>query len=113
MEKSKPSPFDFDAPGKYLESAYRFKKEIEPGISHRYIAAAMGYKSAAAFHDIIKGRVTPNRKALDFIGVIFELNDLQIRHLALLFVLQNIRDPYYKDIITQRDYSGCRKQEIS
>lgn len=96
---SKPLPFQFDTPGKYLESAYRYKKELEPGISHRYFAAEMGYKSAAAFHDIIKGRVIPNKKALDFIQIVFELNDDEIRYLALLFVLQNIRDPFYKDIL--------------
>lgn len=95
---NKPSPFAFSSPGKYLTSLYQYFKSKEPGLSHRYLSASMGYKSPAAFTDITKGRVIPNKKALKVLQRIFCINEEEFEFLVLLFIMQNIRNPFFKEV---------------
>jgi|GEM_PF-2568013 len=108
----RPSPYDFVTPGEYLVWAYRYQKEKAPGFSHRYLAAAMGYKSAAAFQDIVRGRVLPKKKALKEIQKIFQLDDEETKYLVLLFVLQNIRDPFFKEVVLGEVKKVLPKKDI-
>ncbi len=105
----KPSPFNYENPGDFLNALYRFQKNKEPGISQRFLASAMGYKSSSAFNDIIKGRILPNNKVLNKLKEIFDISDNEIKYLAFLIVVKSVKDPYYFKIIS--DFFQIVKQK--
>jgi hypothetical protein len=97
--KKKPTPFDYIDPGEYLVVAYNFAKKQDSGLSHRYLASHMGYKSPAAFHDIIKGRVFPSSKAFLSLKDVFKLDDSELEYLVLLFIANGINDSFCHEIM--------------
>lgn len=99
LKSQKPTPSDFSSPNDYLLAAYNYQKKQEPGISHRFLAASMGYKSAAAFVDIVKGRVFPSKRALNALKEIFSLCEEEMMCLVYLFAIRSIRKPYCKEIV--------------
>lgn len=93
------SVFSFSDPGDYLRSAYQSLKRKEPGISHRYIAMALGQRSSAAFCMLISGRMHPTPETIDRLAGIFMLGRLERDHLALLFALRRTGDASLREYV--------------
>jgi len=86
------SIFDFQDPGEFLKARYLAFKETEPGISHRYISASLGFRSPAIFCQIVSGRINPSAKTIDGLARLFKLDAVERDFLAHLFMLRNVED---------------------
>lgn len=95
------SVFSFSDPGDYLRSAYQALKRVEPGLSHRYIALALGHRSSAAFCLLVRGRMHPSPETIDRLAKIFMLGNRERDHLALLFALRRTNDPSLREYVMQ------------
>jgi plasmid maintenance system antidote protein VapI len=107
MTSSDAAPFDnfgilgiFD-PGDCLRHCFRELKRAHPGATHRYIAAAIGMKSSAAFTLLIRGRIHPTTKVIDSLAKVFGLRQEERDHLALLFELRRMRDASARRIVRE------------
>ena len=93
------SVFSFSDPGDYLRSAYQALKRVEPGLSHRYIAMALGQRSSAAFCLLAAGRMHPSPETIDRLAKVFSLDHIERDHLALLFALRRTNDPSLREYV--------------
>lgn len=93
------SVFSFSDPGDYLRAAYQSLKRKEPGVSHRYIAMALGQRSSAAFCLLADGRMHPSPGVVDRLAEVFALDRLERDHLALLFALRRTNDPSLREYV--------------
>lgn len=93
------SVFSFSDPGDYLRSAYQALKRVEPGVSHRYIALALGQRSSAAFCLLAVGRMHPSPEVINRLAKVFSLDRVERDHLALLFALRRMNDPSLREYV--------------
>jgi hypothetical protein len=94
--------YTFTDPGNFLLACYRELKRIEPGASHRYLAAALNLKSPAAFGHIVAGRINPGPDLIDGLARVFRLDREQRDFLAILFSLRHLKDPAARSAILER-----------
>jgi len=87
--------------GECLRHCFRELKRSHPGATHRYIAAAIGMKSSAAFTLLIRGRIHPSSRAIDALAKVFGLPEEERDHLALLFELRRMRDASARRIVRE------------
>ena len=66
--------FSYSDPGDYLSDAYQLLKMDSPGVSHRYIAKTLGFRSSAVFRLMMSGRITPSPETIDGLAKIFSLS---------------------------------------
>jgi hypothetical protein len=86
------SIFSFRDPGAFLKARYLALKETDPGVSHRYISASLGFRSPAIFCQIINGRIRPSARTIDGLARLFGLDAVERDFLAHLFMLRTIDD---------------------
>ncbi|MDB5051881.1 MAG: hypothetical protein JWO30_4952 [Fibrobacteres bacterium] len=98
--------FEFRDPGAFLKLKYQALKEAEPGVSHRYISASLGFKSPAIFCQIINGRIEPSPKTLDGLARLFKLGGVERDFLAHLFILRKIKDNRIRTSVLAGFFSG-------
>jgi hypothetical protein len=94
--------FAFTDPGFFLLECYRELKRSSPGVSHRYLAAALNLKSSAAFGHIVAGRINPGPDLIDGLARVFRLDREQRDFLAILFSLRHLKDPAARRVILER-----------
>lgn len=87
--------------GECLLRCYRELKRSQPGASHRYIAAAIGMKSSASFALLVQGRIHPSPSIIDALARVFGMDPEERNHLALLFELRRVRDPYVRRVLKE------------
>ncbi|HKP96942.1 MAG TPA: hypothetical protein VJ385_14425 [Fibrobacteria bacterium] len=90
---------EFIDAGECLLHYFRELKRSQPGVSHRYIAAAIGMKSSASLVLLIRGRIHPSPRSIDALARVFSLNPEERNHLAVLFELRRVRDPSARYIL--------------
>ncbi|MBW8886399.1 MAG: hypothetical protein JF616_01470 [Fibrobacteres bacterium] len=100
------SIFEFREPGGFLKQRYQALKEAEPGISHRYISACLGFRSPAVFCQIVNGRIQPSAKSIDGLARVFKLDAMERDFLAHLFMLRKIADERLRTQVLAGLYSG-------
>jgi hypothetical protein len=100
------SVFDFRDPGDFLKASYQALKETDPGVSHRYISASLGFRSPAIFCQIISGRIKPSAKTIDGLARLFRLDAMERDFLAHLFMLRTIDDDRLKTLVLAGFRSG-------
>ena len=91
-----PSILDYQDPGAFLKARYRALKESEPGLSHRYISASLGFRSPTIFCQIISGRIRPSARTIDGLARLFRLDAEERDMLAYLFMLSKVDDDRLK-----------------
>ena len=98
--------YAYSDPGALLKRCHAELKRAHPGASHRYIAAALGLKSSAAFTQIVTGRINPTAKIIDGLAAIFGLERRERDYLAILFSLRHLKDPFARALILERIRAG-------
>lgn len=100
------SIFDYRDPSDFLRARYLALKKAEPGISHRYISACLGFRSPAIFCQIVSGRINPSARTIDGLARLFRLDTVERDFLAQLFMLRKVGDDELRTKLLAGFYSA-------
>ena len=104
-----PSILDYQDPGAFLKARYLALKESEPGLSHRYISASLGFRSPTVFCQIISGRIRPSARTIDGLARLLRLDAEERDVLAYLFMLNKVDDDRLRTKVLSDFASGSGK----